>query len=559
MEEVEATTVSIFPDEAHKDVKALEVEVPRLSAGYTIKPKLEAISVDEVREAFQSRFRPIPVAEEVSSDIDYEGRHLFTGEIVERMKLHIELLETGYGAIAYYRKQLEQACKVQQTHTVLAPLLEAFFEEILFEEKLSLFDQRLIARLGDADVEQYVRAVFVPLIRERVTEERERLPKPAPMRLSSWRPFQVTHGSKKQAHPAEKTLFNLVPCDRGLEVTMNRFLDRAPDVVAFAKNAGPQALRIDYLAQGHRLAFYTPDFFARGANGEYWLIETKGRVDLDVPVKARAAIEWCRSATGKAVTWRYLYVPQGVFNEFNGTGLRELDAACGPALQNLVQEEVLQERLPLFAATGYDERGELEPKVAGFVEAEVLEPLSDRAKKAVRDAILLFRFMENKKDMNYAPALNALLGPLDAVSRRVLKQRLQDEMPTGTDEQKRWFFVGDRYLTKDQSKLATNLKQTLVFNGGYSPIGLLRWCLEYANGEDDQAGGVFAAVRRRFRSASMARLLEDLTELNDFRNHYVAHQEQTLEDKAAARDALQHWVETLGALSDMSKRDVVVP
>jgi len=61
-------------------------------------------------------------------------------------------------------------------------------------------------------------------------------------------------------------------------VPLTEFLSKASDVSAFAKNAGPQALRIDYLAEGQRLAFYTPDFFVR-IGAECFLVEMKGQVD----------------------------------------------------------------------------------------------------------------------------------------------------------------------------------------------------------------------------------------------------------------------------------------
>ena len=57
----------------------------------------------------------------------------------------------------------------------------------------------------------------------------------------------------------------------------------------FAKNAGPQSLRVDYLQTSGQLAFYTPDFFLRMNDGKHYLVETKGREDRDVPRKARAA------------------------------------------------------------------------------------------------------------------------------------------------------------------------------------------------------------------------------------------------------------------------------
>jgi len=183
---------------------------------------------------------------------------------------------------------------------VLAPLLQTFLEEILFQAHCELSEQRLINRLPDADVAEYIRATFVPLLRERITRREKRTRGTGPTLLSKWKPFQVTHSENRPTVNSPKTLFNLVPCNQGLEVAFTQFASAAPDVAAFAKNAGPQALRIDYLAAGSRLAFYTPDFFVHASNGDYYLVETKGRADRDVPAKARAATGWCKAASSKS-------------------------------------------------------------------------------------------------------------------------------------------------------------------------------------------------------------------------------------------------------------------
>src|SRR5262249_9470028 len=149
----------------------------------------------------------------------------------------------------------------------------------LFGEKVDLVDKRLTGRLSDQDVREHIRAVFVPLIRARTVKTEKRRIKSAPNSLRHWKPYQATFSENRPVERGAKTLFNLVPCNRSLEVATTNFLDKAPDVAAFAKNAGPQAVRIDYLTADHRLAFYTPDFFARDVDGTYYLIETKGRQD----------------------------------------------------------------------------------------------------------------------------------------------------------------------------------------------------------------------------------------------------------------------------------------
>ena len=109
------------------------------------------------------------------------------------MKIHLPLLDSGIGALSYYVQQIEHICKVPGLHAALAPLLQTFLEEMLFDEKATLYDSRLISRLGSSDVAEHVRAVFVPLVRSRTTTTERRLPAGETAALSRWKSFQVTH------------------------------------------------------------------------------------------------------------------------------------------------------------------------------------------------------------------------------------------------------------------------------------------------------------------------------------------------------------------------------
>jgi type III restriction enzyme len=108
LDRVPATPISIFPDEAHKDVNALNLQIPTLSAGFRIVPKLEGLTIQDVKKAFKS-YKPLPLmltkvsttnpelvvttsvvaddgttATSETNTIECEGRHLFTGEVVEK-------------------------------------------------------------------------------------------------------------------------------------------------------------------------------------------------------------------------------------------------------------------------------------------------------------------------------------------------------------------------------------------------------------------------------------------------------------------------------------------
>jgi type III restriction enzyme len=542
VDSIPATTVTIFPDESRKRFDDLEIAVPNLTPGHRILPKLEGLGIDDVKNEFK-KYKPLPLGKKGTEEIEYEGRHLFTGEVIEKMKIYLPLLESGVGAISYYVKQLESICKLSGLHTSLAPLLQEFLEEILFDKKTNLFDPALASRLADSDVAEHIRAIFVPLIRKRTTTIEQRLPGAEPMRLSQWKPFQVTHSERRPVLEADRTLFNLAPCNRELEVAVTKFLDTASDVAAFAKNAGPQCLRIDYLTANGRLAFYTPDFFARTQNGNYYLVETKGREDVDVPRKARAAVAWCESASTKNCKWEYVYVPQGVFGRMTGNSFEALVRTCRPALENVLQSEELEERFPLFA--GVLEPEEERPELKDLVDEATLKALPSRYQKAVEQAAMLFRFLENKQGINFASVFNPLLGSLDEAAKGLILRKLQNDLPATVAEQKAWFSPYlediDQPLRNRLEKMAGNLKRTLVFNNGLSPVGLLRSCLEYAIKEKAQIGGVFAAVKSHFAFANAAALLDQVADINDFRNTYVAHQGKELTDSQLAKTHLGKW------------------
>jgi type III restriction enzyme len=105
----------------------MEIALPTVSEEYRIVPELGDLSMDDVRKRFSSAgFEPIRLGEKGAAELDYEGRTLLTDEIIQQMKIQIPLLKSGFGAVSYYREQLERMCKVRGLHAVLAPLIRVF-------------------------------------------------------------------------------------------------------------------------------------------------------------------------------------------------------------------------------------------------------------------------------------------------------------------------------------------------------------------------------------------------------------------------------------------------
>ena len=142
--------------------------------------------------------------------------------------------------------------------------------------------------------------------------------------LSSTEPFPFS----RPTFEASKTVFNLVAADNEFERDFAHFLQEATDVRAFAKLPQRFGFAIEYTDSATNLRYYEPDFVAVTYAGTHYLVETKGREDVDVAYKDRAATIWCESATLLTeVAWRYMKVPQVEWAKLQPTTLDDVEVA----------------------------------------------------------------------------------------------------------------------------------------------------------------------------------------------------------------------------------------
>lgn len=73
--------------------------------------------------------------------------------------------------------------------------------------------------------------------------------------------------------------------------------------------------KLDYVRADGDLSTYTPDFLVRTSDGTVWIVETKGREELDLPRKMERLAQHCADATTAdgRVTCKHLYVDQAGF------------------------------------------------------------------------------------------------------------------------------------------------------------------------------------------------------------------------------------------------------
>ena len=138
------------------------------------------------------------------------------------------------------------------------------------------------------------------------------------IRLKETRPFRTDYRGYLNA---SKSIFNKVvgePNSGGFELSFAAFLESAGDVSAFAKNYLAVGFKLDYVKSNGDLSNYTPDFIVRDTGGVIWLVETKGRQELDLPQKMARLKQWCADATAAEENgqhYDFVFVDQNGFEK----------------------------------------------------------------------------------------------------------------------------------------------------------------------------------------------------------------------------------------------------
>ena len=134
------------------------------------------------------------------------------------------------------------------------------------------------------------------------------------IKLSETRPQVVR---RRDTIEATKSLMNKVAGDNAFELAFASFLEAAGDVQAFYKNSEATNFTIEYQSAGGGIVRdYRPDFIARDTAGVIWIIETKGREDLEDPRKWERLKLWCDDANAQDAPHRYkaLFVRQDAWD-----------------------------------------------------------------------------------------------------------------------------------------------------------------------------------------------------------------------------------------------------
>ena len=307
--EFDIAVPEITPSLRHVAPNWAELDIERIEPGNLPPPRDASLSAHKLR---------------------YTGRDILTYVVVDEDEFKRDFPLEPSGFLNAICRRVLRECHLDNladTFAKLAPLMKRYIETRLFTEPVSMDDELVMLAANRPDVKVWLYKHFVAAIRDLSVIESEPRYTARRTRVSETKPFLTTRPTVR----ARKTVFNRVPCDSALEADFARFLDRAEDVQAFAKNAMQVGFNITYRKSSGALGRYYPDFLIR-AGARRYVVETKGFEDVEVARKDAAGRRWCKAATDyDDAEWRFLKVGELTFRSEAWMSLAELEAAIGLA------------------------------------------------------------------------------------------------------------------------------------------------------------------------------------------------------------------------------------
>ncbi len=312
--------VTIMPDGNKKD---FDIGIPEITPFIVRKKSLsqEIWSID----VMQFKVNPLPLKEKDIEDTKtfiYEGYDILTKQKELEREYKIPPAQTPEEVIGYYARRIANNIKLPSQFAALAPKIRDFFENKAFGKTVNLNETSVIRAMSSNIASYVVIKEFEKALRNVIVEDKKPELVTLNRFLSSTPPFPFS----KNVHEASKTIFNYVACHNEFEISFAKFLQSTSDVKAFAKLPEQFGFSINYTDSIVNMRYYYPDFVAKLNNESYWLIETKGREDIDVLHKDRAAKLWCEYATElSGANWKYIKVGQKEFEKLHPDSFQELE------------------------------------------------------------------------------------------------------------------------------------------------------------------------------------------------------------------------------------------
>ncbi|MBW7891649.1 MAG: DEAD/DEAH box helicase family protein [Chitinophagaceae bacterium] len=304
--------VEVDNENPDKNLDELDIPIPQMSPRiYREFKNLELINVGQ----FQNEKVPLKKynADELKEIVfnDIEGN-------LSHKTVFKDNVPDYRNVIAFFTSSILKDCRLVSGFHILYPKVESFIKYQLFTNEVELSDPQMLRNLSEIKPKEILRNTFKKAIDELTITDK------GSAEVKNYISLKLTRPKVAENQPfliPKKSVFNKIIGDNPFELEVASFLEsRFSDVIAFAKNTmgeGGVNFKIEYQAQDGNIREYFPDFFVKTGANTFYILETKGREDLDDQLKIKRLATWCRDINHAQSEYTYqpVYVKQEKWDE----------------------------------------------------------------------------------------------------------------------------------------------------------------------------------------------------------------------------------------------------
>jgi type III restriction enzyme len=311
--------VEIDKENAKKDMEALDIEIPvltpRVYREYKNLGALDVSAMGHQRVAYRQ------FSEEQQREIVFKD--VTTGEVTHTTILDTAGIADYSSVIGYFAQTMMKDLRLVSGYDVLYGKVKAFVQTELFDQPVKLEDPNTLRNLSELAATKTLIETFKKAINALTVQDKGDAQIRDTIKLRQTRPFVA----KDQGYLIpKKSVFNRIIGDSPLELLFARFLDDCDDVVSYAKNYFAVNFKLDYVKADGDISNYHPDFLVKLSDERIFIVETKGQVDTDVPLKMQRLREWCEdiNRVQTNVKYDFVYVDEESFEKYKPSSFKQL-------------------------------------------------------------------------------------------------------------------------------------------------------------------------------------------------------------------------------------------
>ncbi len=299
--------VEVDKENPNKDLDKLDIPIPQMSPRiYREFKNLELIDVGSLKNEKVpiKKFNNDELKEIVFNDIegDFSHKTIFKDTVPDYRNV-----------IGFFTASILKDSRLVSGFDILYPKVESFIKYKLFTKEVELSDAQTLRNLSEVQPKEILKTTFKKAIDELTVTDKGTTEVKNYISLKLSKPKIAENQS---FIVPKKSVFNKIIGDNPFELEFASFLEsRFDDVVSYAKNTmgeGGINFKIEYQAQDGNIREYYPDFFVKINDNTFYIVETKGREDLDDIRKVQRLFVWCKdiNSAQKEYTYSPIYIKQ---------------------------------------------------------------------------------------------------------------------------------------------------------------------------------------------------------------------------------------------------------